>query len=272
MENVDLTRCLTMGAYSGLRALGDCLADHVGLSEEQAIALIRRTNADVASLDFVGAIEAASIIGRRFDPYNEPPSLEEFIKIILQERWPWWLRVFPLGRDRVISMLSTDQKQCFRSASLLDPLPSETVIAWWDEMNAFVRQHEELGTMLQAREAERLSFERERERLRDLGVEFDPLWVSLEDNTVGYDILSYDLQGGALVNRLVEVKSTSSGSIYVTRNEWNNAATAGSNYFFHIWKFPSRAFQEFAGLTISKCIPQDRGTGAWQNVKIDIDE
>ena len=270
MMGVDISRCLTMGAYYGLHVIKECRANYPELTQREAISLIRRTNADVAALDFEGAKQAASIIQRRIDFYQNNISIQEFLKILLQETWPWWLRVFPKGRDCVIRVLTTDQLQCFRVAGLLESFPSENAIAWWDEMNAFVRKQEDIDIMIQAREAERLSFEQERQRLKTLGVTCEPRWIALEDNTVGYDILSFNVEGGVKTNRLVEVKSTVSGSIHLTRNEWENAASAGKNYIFHVWRFPDKKFAEFSVISIMEHIPHDKGHGIWKDVEIEV--
>jgi hypothetical protein len=124
--------------------------------------------------------------------------------------------------------------------------------------------------MIRGREAERLSLEHERDRLRRLGIAQEAEWVSLEDNTLGYDIRSYDLFGGKIVTRLVEAKSTTSDSIFITRNEWQNAASAEEQYVFHVWKLPDRTFTEFSASAIRPSIPIDQGSGRWQNVLVGL--
>ena len=126
--------------------------------------------------------------------------------------------------------------------------------------------------MKRARRAEWLSLEHERRRLEGLGIHDEPKWVSLEDNSLGYDILSFDLDpDGHTVNRLVEVKSRLSEWIFLTRNEWENASGAPQRTVIHVWELPDERLREYRPSEIEPNIPLDQGTGAWQNVRIALD-
>jgi hypothetical protein len=183
---------------------------------------------------------------------------------------PWWIRLVPYGRSKVVSVLTQDQFQCLREAGLFDPTPDAEAIAWWDEIGALVRGSVNTERMLRAREAERLSLNYERERLQTLGVELEPEWVSLDDNTLGYDISSYDLVAGRIVNRLVEVKSTTSDVIFITKNEWRNAITAEPHFCFHVWKMPEKTVTVYGVRSIVSHIPIDQGQGSWESVRVEL--
>jgi hypothetical protein len=180
------------------------------------------------------------------------------------------LRLVPFGRDRVGSVLQQDQIQWLREAGLFDAVPDLDSIRWWERLGEAARGAVEAERLIRAREAERMSLEYERDRLRRLGIELEPQWVALDDSTLGYDILSYDLWNGEIAARLVEVKSTISGTIFITKNEWRNAATADPHYCFHVWRLPEKILTEFSVGLMSQHIPVDQGLGSWENVRIEL--
>lgn len=259
-----------MAVFSAFVRISKTLREQPALDVKGAAELIRKTSHDSYALDFEAAIELidSSVIELKGSSYDA--QLRHFLIALIRLEQPWWLRLVPYGRDKLRMALDADRLQCFKSASLFDEIPDSEVVAWWDELGSLVRGAVDSEKMISAREAERLSLEHERKRLHKLGIAKDPLWVALDDNTLGYDILSYDLHGEHVVSRLVEVKSTKSDAIFVTRNEWNNALTAKDRYVFHVWKMPEQRIEEFPVNKVGVHIPQDRGKGIWQNVQIAV--
>src|SRR5262249_37569117 len=146
-------------------------------------------------------------------------------------------RMMTLGRQKFVLKLSRDEQQCFREAGLLARPPSQPVRLWWDRISGQARLAADQIKLEQGRAAEILSISRETERLRRIGIQREPIWISVEDNTAGYDVLSYDSGVVEPTNRLIEVKSTTASPLRfnLTRNEWNKALEFGTSYHFHIW-------------------------------------
>ena len=119
---------------------------------------------------------------------------------------------------------------------MVDP-PSREVVVWWDDISGYARLAGSLESMEQAREAELLTLQRERRRLKRVGICKEPEWLGLDDNYAGYDVLTYEKSDTGLVNRLIEVKSTiaSPPRFFVSRQEWRTAERARGAYSFHIW-------------------------------------
>src|SRR5690606_36504019 len=122
--------------------------------------------------------------------------------------------------------------------------------------------------------AEELSLEHERKRLRTNGIDREPKWMAIEDNTVGYDILSYELGPVALKNKLIEVKSTIASPLrfYITRNEWQHDQEVGDAYCFHIWNLqptPPVLYVKLAS-DIAPHIPDDNENGKWTVAEIPV--
>lgn len=259
-----------MAAYSAFVVLRDYLARNPELETTTAIEIIRKSNTDDAGLDYVGGTTIHQFVQMDLPARDRRTALRLVACELVKAAKPWWLRLVPYGRDMVRSALDQDQIQCLREAGLFDPVPDSEVIAWWDEIAATVRGQVDTERMVRAREAERLSLEYERARLKSLGIYLEPKWISLEDNTLGYDIRSYDVNDERIVSRLIEVKSTTSDSIFVSRNEWLNASSADPHYCFHVWKLPERRVTEYSVASMRPSIPIDQGSGTWQKVYISL--
>jgi hypothetical protein len=179
-----------------------------------------------------------------------------------------------LGRLVFVAKLHEDSQKLFEVAGLLVSPPSADVVEWWDTIGHEVMLETDLEKMAQARAAEKLSFEFEKQRLLNLGIETDPVWVGLDDNTAGYDVLSYEPGHPENTNKLIEVKSTAASPLrfYVTRNEWNQALKSKDAYFFHVWdmqKDPAVLYVRTVA-QVEPHIPTDNEKGKWSNTEIPV--
>lgn len=267
---LDIDRCLTMAAYSAFVALRAYVEKNPEIDMPEAIDGICRTSADAVGLDYGGGIMILEQVTVASGWRDDKSGLRTVIYELVKRGQPWWLRLVPYGRDKARAVLDEDQQQCLREAGLFDAVPAPDIVAWWDDIASFVRGTIDTERMARAREAERLSLELERERLRKLGINQQPEWVSLEDNSLGYDIRSYGLEDGRLATRLIEVKSTVSDTIFITRNEWENADSAGRQYYFHVWKLPEKTIKEYPASDIKPHIPLDQGAGAWHDTLVNL--
>ena len=109
-------------------------------------------------------------------------------------------------------------------------------------------------------------------RLVQLGMNMSPVWMSIEDNTAGYDIQSFDLGAEGPVTRLIEVKSTIASPLrfWLSRNEWEIAKKFGAAYFFHVWDMQGPQLHERTVVDIQPHIPSDNERGRWANVQIPV--
>lgn len=270
MELPGLERCFSMAAFLAFIELRDYLKTNPTLCYREALRSLRSLRSGAIGLDF----SAAMTLLNSFDPDLPYDQTRNGLRIFVYE-WvrlaqPAWLRSVPMGREYVRAALTGNEVQCFREAGLFDESPDDDAITWWDKTAALMRGTVDAEKMDRARLAERLSIAHERKRLSELGIEREPKWMALEDNSLGFDILSYDLDAGRIVNRMIEVKSTLSDRIILTRGEWKNAASAASRTVFHIWRFPSRKLQEVPTTSMERHIPRDRGDGCWQDVVVTL--
>src|SRR5262249_19990860 len=193
-----------MSAFEALRNIRRYRRQYPTLSNQELAELVAKL---VAGLDY----EAGLYLDRLVDTSVEPSDPTTFYRICIEsiiDLQSVWVKTVTLGRRKFAQKLSRDQEQCFRSAGLLEDVISLEVMEWWDAAAARMRSIRDNEAMKRARAAEQLSLEYEAKRLRTLCIPKSPVWMSLEDNTVGYDILSYDVGELEPITRLIEVKST----------------------------------------------------------------
>jgi hypothetical protein len=215
-------------------------------------------------------------------PVNAPSDNTFFyrdcVMSLLTREMPTWAKLMTLGRGRFIKRLGGDDyrdiRSIFREAGLLTDPPSLDDISWWDRLTSHVRFNSSADAIARSREAERLTLEAERTYLASEGIADPPRWIAIDDNTVGYDVLSYRKSGESLANLLIEVKSTIASPMrfILTRNEWEVADGAGEAYIIHIWDMTKAPPILHTRRTedVRPDIPRDNERGRWKDVEIKL--
>jgi hypothetical protein len=267
-------RVFSMGAFDALRTYRRQVAATPTLSQAGVIGLVRNVVADATGLDFVAAIEIHPLVITAAP--HEPPY--EFYRhcifaLILAHRMGW-SRVITLGRQRFYGTLERDEQACFRAARLMEDTPTPDVVKWWDRLELSVRATSDTAKKERSRIAERLTLDHEVARLARLGIALQPRWIAVDDNTAGYDVLSFRQGQFGPVNLMIEVKSTVASPLrfFVTRNEWDQAVRFGDAYLFHVWDLaasPPRLHVRTKS-QIEPHIPEDRRAGTWANAVIPL--
>ncbi|WP_439570751.1 DUF3883 domain-containing protein [Sphingomonas sp.] len=277
MSAFPFTRLFSMPAFEGLRVLRKYCMERPEDTPAALVALIGRVEADAHSFDLEAALFLHSVVTAQ-----APHDGIDFYRICLADvlvlELPEWARLVTLGRGRFIKRLKAaeyrDIRSLFRQAHLLDEPPSEDNIAWWDALQSHVRSQQNQDAMRRARIAEKLTLDFEAARLSMLGIDTPPRWMAIEDNTVGYDVLSYWPGDFGPVNRLIEVKSTIASPLRfnVTRNEWDQASAFGEAFIFHIWdlKPDPPVLYERTVAQVAPHIPDDNEEGKWTNALIPV--
>ncbi len=270
MKNADIDQCLTMSAFWAYHAMSEFSERYPDENIDHIVTLCRSSLSSKYSLDYTGGKILYQALGRAETEKSPTDCLESLVRRVLLEYTPWWIRNFVYGTNRVKEALTPDQAQCLQAAGLFNEPPDLSVIALIDELSAISRKQEDMEKMIRARKAEEMSIAYETDRLASMGLDKRPEWVSLRDNRLGYDILSYDLVNERVIRKLIEVKSASSNYIFITRNEWRNAESARSKFFFQVWLHPELSLREFSVDEIEPNIPSEKGNGIWQSVRVDI--
>lgn len=262
-----------MSAFEGVRAIRIQLESTQEKNIETTIAVIKSTEADANTFDFEAAKVLLGIVDNSVPPYGRN-FYQHCIHCVVLTQQPIWAKLMTLGRKRFVKKLDRDEQNIFREAGLLVEPPNDFVIDWWDSITGLIRLESDKLKLNQARQAEKLTLMYEAERLSKKNISVKPIWTAIEDNTAGYDILSYSKNEYGLINKLIEVKSTIASPLrfYLTRNEWNHAIKFGENYFFHIWdmqKNPPNLFIKTID-EIKPHIPVDSEKGVWKTAEIPV--
>ncbi len=266
-------RLFAMPAFEGARSLRDHLLTHPGMTVEEAAAVVRSVELDAFGFDLDASQAILNVI-----PVEVPNDGPEFyrccIRQIMLAYQPIWARTMLQGRSRFYEALERDEQSLFRQTGILDEPPEDGFVVWWDGLTGEMRLIGDLDKLVRARAAERLSLTREHDRLKAEGIGEQPKWIGLDDNTKGYDILSFERVAGSVVNKLIEVKSTIASPMRfrVTRNEWEQANRSGDAYIFHIWdmqKDPPLLYLRTVE-QVRPHIPTDNEKGKWKDAEIPL--
>ena len=113
----------------------------------------------------------------------------------------------------------------------------------------------------------------ETQRLEDQGILTYPIWIALEDNHAGYDVLSFQQTRGGNVDDLrIEVKTASYSPAHfiLTRPEWDTALQQPELHLFHIWNLETKELLKLSVSDMAAHMPLDSGKGLWREVRVTL--
>ena len=264
-----------MGALQALIALGSGLSDDISNLPVREKAKLLLESGRLGSLDYEQAIQWEERLGPFPSALRGAPTqsvLREILKILIVSEPPIWSKAFVQGRRTVIRTATEDEIQCLITAGLFEPTLTEDSVAWWDSLAHHFRSEQDRVLHKRGREGERLSFALEKHRLAGSGREdLSPHWISIDDETLGYDIQSFSLLP-RVRKTYIECKATLFRPLqfYVTRNEWRVASSHREDYVFHIWHLPSETLTIMSPEELDSSIPSDKGDGEWQEVRVTV--
>jgi hypothetical protein len=270
---ISTERVFSLPCFEGLRLLRQYSASKPNLNTEELISLVEKVESDGVSLDLEASVHLATIV--EDDCPLEGGVFYQFcIKAVLLKHQPIWSKAMKSGRKRFVQTLDKNDQDVFAAAGLMTDPPEQDVITWWDDVSGHARLIMDQRKMKQGRAAEILTLEYERKRLEKLGIDKELKWPGLDDNFAGYDVLSFDLINTDLVNKMIEVKSTTASPLrfFVSRNEWEQASLAPDFYIFHVWdmtKTPEILYIRTAS-DVAHHIPSDNEKGKWTSAIIPI--
>lgn len=180
---------------------------------------------------------------------------------------PAWLQAAGSGRSRVLLFAGSAIAQVFDEAGLASGTDGATV-AFWDALAARARGLKDDRLTAIGRIGERASIDFEQNRTGH-----KPMWVALESNADGYDVLSI-LDRTDPRPMSIEVKATTrsnGGHFHLTQNEWRRAQET-DHHVFHLWRVEdeSAVYPPVVVTTaaMSEHVPANLGEGEWQSVVI----
>jgi hypothetical protein len=272
--SLSFKRLFSMGALEALRSVRTQRSITPDASFDNLVEIVSKLGSDSSALDFDAAREMDEFVASDVELIQPHVFYRQCIQDLVFKKGISWARLITSGRSRFIGSLERDEQQCFRAAQLYESPLTPEVVKWWDDMASVVRKERGDTTMNRAREAELLSFEHEVKQLSSMGIFEEPKWTAVEDNTAGYDVLSYRPGEKGPINYLIEVKSTIASPLrfFVTSNEWKKAVQFGASYVFYVWDMsvsPQRLYVRTVA-QIEPHMPINQGKGKWASAEIPL--
>ncbi len=270
--NVHFEEFARISTFLGLVRLSELRVKYPGVQDAELIRVGAAGTAGQAAVDLTAAAKLIDVL--QFSQLKEDSqSMRVFLSKLLDYDTPPWAMAVVRGRGTLQSLMPPAVIQCFSLAKLFDLEPDIDAVLWWDRLADAQRVYENKKLKDIGRKGERLTIAYETKRLVELGIKDKPRWVSLDDEWLGYDILSFDIMpDGTIANRLIEVKACSGLPlrIFLTRNEWDRALQAKDAHRFHVWYLPAEKLFELNWEHLSAHIPEDKGNGHWREISIQL--
>jgi hypothetical protein len=273
---LSVIRIFKVSVLHGGLALRQHLLAYPECAPEEAVRQLENGPIAYGRYDYTTALATAMQHG--WDVFSLDDNLESSLRgaiaSLAKRAKPFWARMATLGRERVLRLLDVDQEQCLQYAGLLDTPLNESSIKWWDDLAKFFRGQQEERRFEIGRQAEKLTIAYENARLLSLGIAEMPRWVALEDNTLGFDVVSFRKQGDQPYEIYIEVKGSAAtpARFILTRNEWDKAESIGDRYFLYVWNIRDESLRIVLQEELSLHIPNDKGNGHWVTAEFINDE
>lgn len=261
-----------MATFEALRLVRLERAAQPASQNHEIVEIIRQVRADNSNHDFEAALALDLLVGEVGGAADTIEFYRLCIEACVFSHRPLWVRTIPYGRKSFVQKLGRDEAQCFEASGLMDDPPTDEIISWWDSVAGRTRSQNDMEKMQQARAVEKLSLEYEQSRLDQLGINRRAIWMSIDDNWAGYDILSFDEGESGITSRMIEVKSTVASPLryFLSRNEWSVCQKVGDAYQIHVWDMTSKRLYIRNGADIADHIPEERGAGKWSTIEIRV--
>lgn len=254
--------------HAGIEVLRECTGST--RTPEEALHFIRQGSADRTSLDYPTAAAVAQVHGWGvFSAHQDVHvAFRESLHQLVLARRPLWVRLLPSGRGKVVRHLDEDLQQCLGIAGVLGF--DDDAVALWDQLAMLGRKWTDEERLAIGRAAERRAMARERALLE--GTSLEPVWVAIDDNAAGYDILSWkvDLRSRPVpTKRYVEVKGSSLvGTVHLTRHEWRFAEEHRERWELQVWVDGQNEPTVVGIDSVRPHIAINQGMGRWAEVEI----
>lgn len=259
-----------MSSLTALAKVYEVQSAQSTLTFEEARKVAKASSGDAFAHDYEGAEFL-----HRFD-LQEPTTIwsEEWIRGIIKQlvisgSLPW-KRAILKGRSHVIRHLTENERQVFQAAGLCVDNPDNSVVLWWDELQNL--QRAEL-TNSDFREWELRSLNFENERLEQSSCPHRARWKSIDDNTCGYDIESFEMFENEWIAVAIEVKSRYEQEIVfeMSRNECNQMVRMGKRYSVHYWSKPEGHLRILQSENLIKNLPTDGQSSNWTSTEFSFE-
>ena len=255
---------VTMSALAALAKVYEVQLAQSSLTFEESCRVARESSAGSFAHDYEGAVFL-----KQFDASNPEHIWSEdwiraILKALLLSDWRIWQKSILKGRSYVLRQLTENERQVFEAAGLCGENPDKTVVNWWDELHNLKRAEVDQNDF---RDWEAKSLQYETERLKQKNCPYRPTWRSIDDNTCGFDIESFDILNDEWISIAIEVKSRFSEDILfeMSRNECDQMIRMKDRYRVHFWSKPEGNLRIIRSASLIDSLPKDSSNGRWKS-------
>lgn len=258
---------IQMSVMTALARVLDMKYRDSSISYEDAIRVAERSSTDGAAHDYLRAKEILDMKIEFNNVADRKIIIQDALKALIIENSYPWKRVIKYGRSHLSNQLTANEKQVFEAADLLIENPNKQIVDWWSELESLTSKVQENRGF---RDWENRSLQKEIKVLESEQCPHQPVWVALNDNFLGYDILSYRRIGNDWIPFYIEVKSTDSGlsKFLISDREIQTLVQSPNSYQIDFWQASSGHLIEILGTQILQHIPTNNGNGRWKSLEI----
>ena len=223
-------------------------------------------------IELIG-LEIINELNTKIKEHDYQIILRQILSKYLKDEKPGFLLRITGGRDYFLNYIDENFEQLLNDAGLYSEInlskEGREIGNWWDDLSVFVRNLEKDKKLDQGREGEEKTIRYEINKLKKLDIKKKPKWISYEDNSAGYDVLSWDEEQNKI---FIEVKATNNtnGLFYLSKGEWRFSVSAKDNYFIHVWiqdKKEPRIIT-YSELNSKNYKIEDSSNAEWEKIKI----
>lgn len=223
-------------------------------------------------IELIG-LEVINELNTKIKEYDYQIALRVILTQYLKNEKPGFLLRVTGGRDFFLDYIDENFEQLLNDAGLYNEInlskEGREIGSWWDDLSEFVRNLEKDKKLDQGREGEEKTIRYEINKLKKLDIKKKPKWTSYEDNSAGYDVLSWSEEQNKI---FIEVKATnnSNGLFYLSKSEWRFSVSAKDNYFIHVWiqdKKEPRIIT-YSELNSKNYKIEDSSNAEWDTIKV----
>ena len=268
----------TISVLEGIRLLLTSFENNYNENLDHAKKLAEISNPSKSKYDFDSAYKLISTYGEEYFTIKEDNEINilrsNLYKLIIALN-PNWVYKVNLGRDFVFNAISTMESQIesseilhtFKVCKLKNSIDINTVL-WWKNLSEFYRNNQ--TNIEKGIDGEFLTLRYENNKLNQLHINKQPLLKSLDDETLGYDVLSFRKSENTIYEIYIETKFSSNNQFFLTKNEWSAAKKYKDNYFIYYWDGISSnpRIIKFEGLT--NYILDDKENSTWDKLVINL--
>ena len=245
---------------------------------EEAKNLAEISNPINSKYDFESAYRLINEYGEEYFTTQEDDEIKilrsNLFKLITALN-PKWIFKANLGRQFVLNEISeldnqVESKEILHTLDICKLKNSKDIdtVLWWKRLAENYRNNDD--NIEKGIDGEFLTLKYEINKLNEIDINKQPLLKSIDDETLGYDILSFRKSSKGIYEIYIEAKFSNNNKFFLTKNEWNTARKYMKNYFIYFWNDDYMNPKIISFEKIKDYILEDKENSTWDKLIISI--